>query len=67
MHHVTMLVARQKVLPGTLVRHKEKTWRASANVAKGLYITSFSEQTRITDAEVEVFLNAKGEPDSVRQ
>ncbi len=62
MHYGTTFIPRQNVKPGTLVKHAGKTWRASANVDKGLYLDSLSVKTRINDESVEVLLNHKGEP-----
>ncbi|EIY5055141.1 cell division protein FtsZ [Klebsiella variicola] len=62
----TTIIKRKHVKPGMLVKHAGKTWRASANVDRGLYLDSLAVKTRINDESVEVFLNYKGEPSSAR-
>lgn len=58
----TTLIFRNAVTPGTLVKHAGKTWRASANVARGLYLDSPAVKTRITAEVVEVFTDSRGRP-----
>lgn len=55
---ITTRVFRSTVRPGMLVRHNGKTWRASANVAKGLYLDSVAMKTRVTTDVVEVLTDS---------
>jgi hypothetical protein len=61
-HYSTKKVIRQRVKPGMTVRYQGKTYRASANKNGKLYIHSLTECKRVTDAFIEITLNAKGEP-----
>lgn len=58
----TTTLPRTSVLPGMLVRHQGRTYRASANVDKGLYLLTLSECLRTTNEEIEVYLNHHGKP-----
>lgn len=44
MHYGTASVPRGEVLPGTMLQHHGKTYRASANVEKGLYAFNIFEK-----------------------
>lgn len=61
-HSVTKSVPRRDVLPGTIVKHRGHSWRASANTNKGLYLSTASEKTRITVEHVEIYLDSFGNP-----
>lgn len=52
----TINVKRDTVKPGALVRHNGKTWTASANTAKALYLRSAFEQTCTKTDDVEVII-----------
>lgn len=58
----TTFIFRKNVKPGTLVKHEGKTWRASANMERGLYLDSPAVKTRIAAEIVEVFTDNKGQP-----
>ncbi|QHM71318.1 cell division protein FtsZ [Mixta intestinalis] len=58
----TTHLPRDNVQPGMLVRHKGRTWRASANVMQGLYLDSLAVKTRVTDELIEVCLDHRGQP-----
>jgi len=58
----TTFIFRNNVTPGMLVKHNGKTWRASANVERGLYLDSLTQKTRITAEVVEVVIDGKGRP-----
>lgn len=58
----TALMPRHAVVPGTMIKHKGKYWRASANMPKGLYAMTPSEVTRINSNIIEVMLNQRGLP-----
>ncbi|MGC0890430.1 cell division protein FtsZ [Pantoea agglomerans] len=58
----TTFMFRNNIQPGMLVKHDGKAWRASANVAKGLYLDSPAVKTRVTAEVLEVFIDAKGRP-----
>ena len=62
MHYGTASVPRSEVLPGTMLQHHGKTYRASANVEKGLYAFNIFEKTIIKSDSVVVLLNERGEP-----
>ena len=59
----TQEVSREKVTPGMLVKHEGKTYKASANTNGKLYLFTLTESKSISDDIVEIFLNARGEPD----
>ncbi|AFJ47296.1 hypothetical protein [Shimwellia blattae] len=59
-HYGTQTVNRGTVQPGMLVRHKDGTWTASANVKGRLYMHRGFERTYTTALLVEVFLNGMG-------
>ncbi|EEG5587128.1 hypothetical protein GZB59_003665 [Salmonella enterica] len=59
-HDVTKSVPRREVLPGTIVKHKDHAWRASANTNSGLYLETAVEKTRINVDYVEIYLNPFG-------
>lgn len=61
-HYGTDLKPRNEIAPGTLVKYNGRTYRASANVARGLYIFSLIERTVIKSDKVEVLLNGNGQP-----
>lgn len=61
-HYGTDLIPRGDIAPGTLVRHNGRTYRASANVSRGLYVYSLIERTIIRSDKVEVLLNGNGRP-----
>ncbi|QKN82222.1 cell division protein FtsZ [Scandinavium goeteborgense] len=61
-HYGTDLKPRGEILPGTLVKHNGRTYRASANVTRGLYISSLIERALICSETVEVLLNGNGQP-----
>lgn len=61
-HYGTDLKPRREILPGTLVKHNGRTYRASANVTHGLYIFSLIERALIRTETVEVLLNGNGQP-----
>ncbi|MBS8942799.1 cell division inhibitor protein [Escherichia coli] len=56
----TQTVNRGAVQPGMLVKHRETTWTASANVRGRLYLHRGIEQTYTSDLLVEVYLNGQG-------
>lgn len=58
----TELIARDKVLPGMLVVHRQKTWVASVNNGRHLYLRGLATSARIADQMVEVKLDGKGSP-----
>lgn len=58
----TQEISRETVIPGMLVRHEGKTYKASANKGGNLYLFSLTERKRISDEYVEVYLNSRGEP-----
>lgn len=62
MHYGTASVPRSEVLPGTMLQHHGKTYRASENVEKGLYAFNIFEKTIIKSDSVVVLLNERGEP-----
>ncbi|ELY5791406.1 cell division protein FtsZ [Cronobacter turicensis] len=49
---------RSHVRPGMLIRHDGCTWRASANVEKGLYLDRLTTKTRISAEIVEVLVDS---------
>ncbi|EFQ7362149.1 cell division protein FtsZ, partial [Salmonella enterica] len=50
----TTTLPRTSVVPGMLVKYQGRTYRASANVGKGLYLFTLFERLRITNEEIEV-------------
>ncbi|MCT2387120.1 cell division protein FtsZ [Erwinia pyrifoliae] len=58
----TAFMPRHAVVPGTMIKHKGKYWRSSANLEKGLYTLTSSEVTRINSDTIEVILNQRGLP-----
>lgn len=52
----------ETVFYGMLVKYQGRTYRASANVGKGLYLFTLFERLRITSEEIEVYLNQHGKP-----
>ncbi|EJE5205263.1 cell division protein FtsZ [Salmonella enterica] len=58
----TTTLPRTRVVPGMLVKYQGRTYRASANVGKGLYLFTLFERLRITNEEIEVYLNQQGKP-----
>lgn len=60
-HYGTEERQRNKVIPGTMIKHHGRIYRASANVEKGLYVHSVMEQTIIKTEYVEILLNGHGE------
>lgn len=52
----TKSVKRCEVKPGQLIKYKGKTWTASANMDKALYLMSVAAQTRTTDEMVELII-----------
>ncbi|EHL9142112.1 cell division inhibitor protein, partial [Escherichia coli] len=48
------------VMPGMLVKHKDGTWTASANLRGRLYLHRGIERTYTRDLLVEVFLDGRG-------
>lgn len=59
----TTTLPRTSVVPGMLVKYQGRTYRASANVGKGLYLFALSERLRTTNEEIEVYLNQHGKPE----
>lgn len=55
---VTTFMFRSHVRPGMLIRHDGRTWRASANVKKGLYLDRLTTKTRISAEIVEVLVDS---------
>lgn len=53
----TRYMFRDQVRPGMLIRHDGRTWRASANVEKGLYLDRLTTKTRINAEFVEVYVD----------
>ena len=47
-------------MPGMLVKHKDGTWTASANLRGRLYLHRGVEMTYTKDLLVEVYLNGLG-------
>ena len=45
-----------------LVKYQGRTYRASANVGKGLYLFTLFERLLTTSEEIEVYLNQHGKP-----
>lgn len=62
MHYGTISKPRIDVLPGTILQHHGKIYRASANVEKGLYAFNLFEKTIIKSDSVIVLLNSCGKP-----
>lgn len=58
----TTTLPRTSVVPGMLVKYQGRTYRASANVGKGLYLFTLFERLRTTNDEIEVYLNQHGKP-----
>lgn len=58
----TTTLPRTSVVPGMLVKYQGRTYRASANVDKGLYLFTLLERLRTTNEEIEVYLNQYGRP-----
>ncbi|MEG5996938.1 cell division protein FtsZ [Enterobacter ludwigii] len=58
----TTTLPRTSVLPGMLVKYQGRTYRASANVGKGLYLFTLFERLLTTSEEIEVYLNQHGKP-----
>lgn len=58
----TVRMPREKVRPGTIVKHKGHSWMASANTNGSLYLTTAYEKTRVQSDEIEVFINSFGKP-----
>lgn len=58
----TQEVIRDAVRPGMLVRHKGKTWRASANTRGKLYLHSLHEATSTDEQFVQVCIDKFGKP-----
>ncbi|WP_252359560.1 hypothetical protein [Escherichia coli] len=56
-HYGTQTVNRGAVMPGMLVKHKDGTWTASANLRGRLYLHRGIERTYTRDLLVEVFLD----------
>lgn len=54
---VTTYMFRTHVRLGMLIRHEGHTWRASANVEKGLYLDRLTTKTRISSEIVEVLVD----------
>lgn len=54
-HYGTQTVNRGAVMPGMLVKHKDGTWTASANLRGRLYLHRGIERTYTRDLLVEVF------------
>ena len=61
-HYGTQTVNRGAVMPGMLVKHKDGTWTASANLRGRLYLHRGIERTYTRDLLVEVFLDGRGTP-----
>ncbi|EFT2876168.1 hypothetical protein HVL48_003287 [Escherichia coli] len=59
-HYGTQTVNRGAVMPGMLVKHKDGTWTASANLRGRLYLHRGIERTYTRDLLVEVFLDGRG-------
>ncbi|KAA5984857.1 cell division protein FtsZ [Pantoea sp. M_4] len=55
----TAFMPRHAVVPGMMIKHRGKYWRASK---KGLYALTPSEVTRINSDVIEVMLNQRGLP-----
>ena len=54
------ITERSAVMPGMLVKHKDGTWTASANLRGRLYLHRGIERTYTRDLLVEVFLDGRG-------
>lgn len=61
-HYRVRSIPRNEVVPGMVVQHHDRIYRASANVESGLYIHSLSEKTVIKSEMISVLLNTHGEP-----
>ena len=59
-HYGVQTVNRGAVQPGMLVKYKDSTWTASANVSGRLYIYRGFERTYTTDLLIDVYLNGHG-------
>ena len=59
-HYGTQTVNRGAVRPGMLVKYKDGTWTASANLRGRLYLHRGIERTYTKDLLVEVYLNGTG-------
>ncbi|ENT6300823.1 cell division inhibitor protein [Escherichia coli] len=59
-HYGTQTVNRGAVMPGMLVKRKDDTWTASANLRGRLYLHRGIERTYTRDLLVEVFLDGRG-------
>lgn len=59
-HYGTQTVNRGAVMPGMLVKRKDGTWTASANLRGRLYLHRGIERTYTRDLLVEVFLDGRG-------
>ncbi|ENZ7758336.1 cell division protein FtsZ [Klebsiella aerogenes] len=61
-HYGLKDIPRHEVMPGTVVKYRDRIYRASANVKTGLYIHSLIEKTVIKNDLITILLNGKGEP-----
>lgn len=61
-HYGTLAVQRCCVVPGMLVRHEGKTWKAGVNRKGKLILSSLSDSKVINDNEVEILLDGHGNP-----
>ena len=52
----TKVVKREDVKPGQLLRFNGKTWTASANTSKALYLMSVLTQTCTKEDTVEIII-----------
>lgn len=60
--NITQEILRTDVRPGMLIRHRGKTWRASANTRGKLYLHSLYEATSTSEQFVQVCIDKRGQP-----
>lgn len=61
-HYGTQAVIRACVVPGMLVRHDGRTWKAGISRRGKLVLSSLSDSKLIEDNEVEILLDGHGRP-----
>lgn len=61
-HYGTQAVIRSCVVPGMLVRHDGRTWKAGISRKGKLVLASLSDSKLIDDKEVEILLDGHGKP-----
>ncbi|EEW1653587.1 cell division inhibitor protein [Escherichia coli] len=61
-HYGTQEVIRQCATPGTMVRYKDRVYRATANTRGKLVMTNMRDNITVRDYFVEILLDGKGNP-----